>query len=172
MLWLVIVVILVLLVLEVGLFWAAVSLADGPEIGAGKTIGGALGVGVLSGGVSLAIFWVLGLNQLQSSEPTLMRLLLGAGLAAVVFLVVPTVLCMPLLPVSPRKGLLISVLQLFLRALLYALVGGLIMVVLAVLQLSRRTSLDIERGAWCVVRTDPSSHPTPHAQRPTNRGMA
>jgi hypothetical protein len=137
MLWVAVVVILVLLVLEVGLFWAAVSLADGPPLGAGKTIGGALAVGVLCGGVALAIVWWVGLLPNQSGEPTLLRILLGLGLGAVVFLAVPTVLCMPLLPVSPGKGLLISVLHLFLRALLYALVAGLIMFILAILQLAR-----------------------------------
>jgi hypothetical protein len=143
-----------LLVLEVGLFWAAVALADGPPIGVGKTVVGALLVALVCGGVSGLLAWLLGLHQLQADEAMTSRILPGAGLAAVVFVILGTVLCTPLLPVSPGKGLIISVVQLLLRALLYALVAALIMVILAVFQLSRRA--EAPRNSSSALATLPS----------------
>src|SRR4051794_34017038 len=52
-----IVVLLVLLFLEIGLFWAAVALGGGPEVGAGKALGVSLLVGAFCMGSTAAVTW-------------------------------------------------------------------------------------------------------------------
>jgi len=124
----------VIFVLEVALFWASTALGN-VEINAVK---------LLSGALLAAIFWTGALytidrtiySQPDPLEPerrwVLALVILGS---LVVSWVVPALLFVPVLPVSVRRGMVISVFQLLLRLFLYTLVGAIIMVILALLQI-------------------------------------
>ena len=125
----------VILLLEIALFWAATALGS-VEITTVKLLGGAL---------LAALFWTGALGafgffamqpdmDLLAPERRWLLVLIALG-CLVVSWVVPAFLFVPVLPVSVPRGMLISGFQLVLRLFLYTLVGAVIMVVLAFLQI-------------------------------------
>jgi hypothetical protein len=128
--------VLVAVLLEVVLFWAAAALGNAPDLKWGKTALVSLIASVACVGVCAAILWSLRSYSLAAPENRLL-LLVVALLGLLVMWVVPGVLYAPLVPVSLPRGMLISVLQVLLRIFLYVLLLAAAMVVLAILQIVR-----------------------------------
>jgi hypothetical protein len=122
---------------EVLLFWAASALADVPA-GWDRTLLVSLAGAVVSGIVVAGTYAMLGPFARPFESGTLPRTLLAGSMVFGLGLLLPGLLYTPLLSVSVNKGLLVSVLQVLLRAFLYVLITGVVMVVLAVLQIARR----------------------------------
>jgi hypothetical protein len=140
----------VVLLLEVALFWAAASLADAPELRWGKTL-------VIAGVVTAAWLAINGLigwySGLVAAPPTADNWTTAALIGAIalgVTWVVPAILYVPLLPVSIPRSMLLSVLQMLLRAFLYVLLAAVVMVVLAMLQIFTGTDVrsDLSDPTW------------------------
>jgi len=120
----------VVFVLEVALFWASTALSN-VQVNAGRLLAGAFlaalfWMGALYGIRAFAI--QPSLDLLETDRGWLLILVILVGL--VVSLAAPAVLFVPLLSVSLRRGLLLSVLQLLLRLGFYAVMGAVVVVVL------------------------------------------
>lgn len=131
----------VAVVLEVALFWAAASLVDAPPLGLGKTALVGVLAAILWAGVTALTVWFSGIGPapLLPENRTMAYLLLAVGLG--VMWLVPTVLYVPLVPVSVPRGLRLSFFQVLLRAFLYVLIFAVGMVVLAVVQIATRSDV-------------------------------
>lgn len=123
----------VFLLLEAALFWAAAAIGDAPPLTLGKTLAVGCGVGLVT---SVALYLLATQTGLTTQRPaydsatgmfTLLGLASSWAIAAVLYV--------PLVPASVGKSLLMAVFQLLLRGLLYALLTGVVMVVLAVLEI-------------------------------------
>jgi hypothetical protein len=132
-----IIVLLVLLALEVGLVWAASGISDSPPLSVPKLIGVGLGLGVVCLGFVVFISWWLGLFSNTATNWSL-QLTLAMGLTLVLWWLLPTLVYPPVLPVTLRRGALISGVQILLRLFAWALLAGVIFVVLAILQIVRK----------------------------------
>jgi hypothetical protein len=122
-------------VLEIALFWASTALGS-VEINGGKLLAGAFLAALVWAGAGFAVLALLARPGQTPLAPE-NRLAL-AGLSALALLVswaVPALLFVPILPVSIPRGMLVSVFQLVLRLFLYTLIGAVVMVVLAFLQI-------------------------------------
>jgi hypothetical protein len=122
---------------EVVLLWAATGLADASEISWKKLI--PAGVGVFLGLFAAACGLAYGMGVLErpSHADNRMPALAAAGLTLLVALVAPGLVYPPALNLTLRRGLWVSVLQWLLRLFLYVLIVALVMVVIAVIQISR-----------------------------------
>ncbi len=122
-------------VLEIALFWASTALG-GVEVNGGKLLLGALLAAVVwAGAAYAATFIVVRPGQALLAPENRLPLVACTVVGLVVSWAIPALLFVPLLPVSVPRGMLISVFQLLLRLFLYTLIGAVIMVVLAVLQI-------------------------------------
>jgi hypothetical protein len=125
------------LLFEIVLFWASVSLADGPETRLPKcALAGALVVAVCLPSIAL-VFFVFRLWDVWWSGEALAATLCAFGLSLLLAWALPALLYVPLVPVSVAKGMKVAVLQWLLRAFLYALVAAVVFVGLAVAQIIR-----------------------------------
>src|SRR5947209_1939440 len=125
---------LVIFLLEIALFWASTALGN-VEISLAKLLAGALAAAVLWAG-AIGTLWhgYEGRSQFLDPEQRWLLVSLVLGFLAGSWLL-QTLLFVPVLPVSLTRGMMISVFQLLLRLFLYTLVGAVIMVVLAILQI-------------------------------------
>jgi hypothetical protein len=128
--------VLIAVLLEVVLFWAAAALGNAPDLKWGKIAFVSLIASVVCGGVCGVIAWSLRSFPLTAPENRLL-LLVVALLGLLVSWVIPGVLYAPLVPVSLPRGMLISVVQVLLRLFLYVLLLAAAMVVLAIVQIVR-----------------------------------
>jgi hypothetical protein len=135
--------ILVALVLEVVLFWAAAALGNAPDLGLGRIFVVSLAASLACAVVGGAIAWSLQSVALLDPDNHLLAAVIGL-LALLVTWVIPGVLYAPLVPVSIPRGMLISVLQVLLRVFLYVLIAAVVMVVLAILQIWRGADSRVE----------------------------
>jgi hypothetical protein len=120
---------------EIALFWASTALGS-VEVNAGKLLAGSFLAALAWAGAAYGVLAFLG----RSEQPLLapenrLPLILGSLAGLAVSWAVPAVLFVPILPVSVPRGMLISVFQLLLRLFLYSLIGAVVMVVLAFLQI-------------------------------------
>jgi hypothetical protein len=120
---------------EIALFWASTALGS-VELRAGKLLAGAFLAAAAWVGAGFTVMAVLS----RPGQPLLapearLPLILGCLTGLLASWAVPAVLFVPILPVSVPRGMLISVFQLLLRLFLYTLIGAVIMVVLAILQI-------------------------------------
>jgi hypothetical protein len=120
------------LLIQTLLLRAALALADVQEVSFTRSF--VLVVLVLALGTPLTFLavYLLGLSGPLAGTPLGVALLVGLGL--LLSWAVPTLVYVPGLPVPLKKGMLVAVLELLLRALLGALVAAVVLVVLAVLQ--------------------------------------
>jgi hypothetical protein len=125
------------LLFEVVLFWAAASLADAPEAGILKCGLVGLLVVAICGPVTAIIFFLFGMLETAYDTNRWVATILAYGLSIVAAWALPSVLLVPIVPVSLKKGMFISVLQLLLRIFLWVLVVAVAMVALAVVQIVR-----------------------------------
>jgi hypothetical protein len=130
-------VLVVVLALEVGLLWAAAAVGDAPPLSWPKLLGLALGVGAICLGGAIAISWGMGLFA-ESTGNWWLQFFLALALALVLWLVLPALVYPPVFPVSFGRGMVISVVQVLLRLFLWVLLGAVIFVVLAWLQIAKR----------------------------------
>jgi hypothetical protein len=124
----------VFLLLEIALFWAAASLVDAPPLRLAKTV--LVGAGI--GGITAVVLFFLasqtGLDARRPAADSATATFLGLGLVASWGIVAG--LATPFVPVPTGKGLLLAAYQQLLRGLLYALLAGLIMVALALVEIA------------------------------------
>jgi hypothetical protein len=126
---------------ETVLFWAAASLADAPEAGILKC--GLISVLALAlwWPATILVFYFFGmlfaplLGVFRNYEGV--RTTVALGLVVVTAWALPVLLALPIVPVSLKKGVMISTFQFLMRLLLWALVIAVALVVLAVVQITR-----------------------------------
>src|SRR4051794_1133404 len=88
---------------EMVLFWAAVSLADGPQVKVPKcALAGAL-VQIVCLPCAYLLSFALGLWGLWFSPNNLLLSVLAVALTVLIFLLLPALLYVPLVPVSVKK---------------------------------------------------------------------
>jgi hypothetical protein len=147
--------ILIVLLLEVILFWAAAALGNAPDLGWGKlalvsfaatvacvVVGGLIGWSLQSVSSASSVSLLAPENRLFAGVVVLLGIL--------VTWVIPGMVYAPLVPVSVPRGMLISVVQVLLRIFLYTLIGAIVMVVLAVMQIWRGADVRVEVWAPAV----------------------
>jgi hypothetical protein len=139
----ILVLVLLALLIEAVLFWAASALADAPDLGWGRVFGVSLAASVACAAVGGAIAWSLQSVSLRAPENRLLAVAV-ALLALLVSWVIPGVLYAPLARVTIPRGMFISVLQVLLRVFLYVLIAAVVMVVLAVIQIFRGADVRTE----------------------------
>ena len=125
------------LLAEVALLWIAAALADAPEQRWPKLF--VVGMGVFLGCflAAAAIAFFLGVLHAPLAEDKRSATLGAAALAILASAVLPALAYPSLLSVSMGRGLWVGVLQTLLRVFLYVMLTAIVMVVLAVLQISR-----------------------------------
>lgn len=121
--------------LEVGLFWAAAGLGDAPALGWGKLIVIAVGVAAVWAALVGVAAWQSGLGPAPLSPENRPTALLVGGIGLAVMWAVPAILYAPLVPVSLPRSMRIAVFQVLLRAFAYILLAAVVMVGLAVAQI-------------------------------------
>ncbi|MBY0229002.1 MAG: hypothetical protein K2W96_06970 [Gemmataceae bacterium] len=134
--WLVVVVAVGLLA-EVALVWASSALADAPDQGLGKLLSVSAGVFLACFAAAVGIAAALNVLHDPLAEERRGAAYAAIGLAILACAVLPTLAYPSLLSVSMGKGAWMGVVQTLLRVFLYVLIIALVMVVLAVLQISR-----------------------------------
>jgi hypothetical protein len=136
----------VALVMEMVLFWASVALADGPEVKLPKIALMAVLIVAACGPLIVLTFRLLGVADRPLQLEPVWRPVTAVGVSLLILLAVPLLLNVPLTPVSIRKGLWVAVLQWLLRLFLTSLIIAFVLVVLAVIQIVRRSDTTL-RGA-------------------------
>lgn len=126
-------------VARVAVFLASCALADAGEPRLGKAA--VLALVVLALGIPICWWLFLFLEtRLPNSDTTLVSpaQIVGALLSCVVYWAVPAVVYKFLLPASWKKGVLVAGLEVLLGSLLAALIAGVLLVILAGVQVARR----------------------------------
>jgi hypothetical protein len=122
---------------EMVLFWAAVSLADGPEVRYPKcALAGLLVVATCLPCAAL-LYFALGLWSVWFNSNNYLLSIGAIVLTVLIFWVLPALLYVPFVPVSVKKGLMVSLLQFLLRIFLVVLVIAVVLVILALRQIVR-----------------------------------
>ncbi len=125
---------LVVFLLEIALFWASTALGSA-DVNLTKLLLGAFLAALVWVGAAYGVSLLVGSSAQALGPENRLNLALFASLGLVVSWAVSAVVFVPLLPVSVPRGMLISVFQLLLRLFRYVLIGAVVMVVLAVLQI-------------------------------------
>jgi hypothetical protein len=125
---------LLVFLLEIALFWASTALGN-VEVGSSKLLVGALLATLGWVGAVAGVWLLVGRPDSLAVPENRSPLLIYSALGLLVSWAVPAALFVPVLPVSVPRGMLVSVFQVLLRLFLYVLIGAVIMVVLAVLQI-------------------------------------
>ena len=125
------------LLAEVGLLWIAAALADAPEQAWAKLVAIGCGVFLAFFAAAVGIAAALGVLHAPFAESHRSTALAAAALAILASALLPALAYPSLLSVSMGRGLWVGVVQALLRVFLYVLLTAIVMVGLAVFQISR-----------------------------------